>query len=364
MTGRAIWIALAVATLIAVAAGFALDGLLAAWKWAIVLLAGLALGSLALFMVGRILGNDWHEAIDDELIPAAWTILLVALLALPLIALPTPDAVAIIGEAAMAPLRSLWFDPAAIQARIVSAFLLWIALCAVTLRRGAPRWVSAVGLALLAASFSSASIDWVLLAEPFWWSSLFPFAFAIAQMTAALAIAFVVHLAQGEKAPEHRLRSLASALLALALLELWLWFVQYLIAWMANLPAEAAWYAARREGSALLVAAAMLQIAGIVILIGFDRTRVAMLCASVALLAAHLFHGLWLLRPSAAGWPVIPILVLLWSGWLVAGVRHYDRRRLSGGERAPPPPDRGAGEAEAGDHRRPDPGLGNRHRDE
>jgi hypothetical protein len=101
-------------------------------------------------------------------------------------------------------------------------------------------------------------------------------------------------------------------LLTLAILVLWVWFAQYLVIWLANLPEEAAWYLARRdwawlEGGFVLPALA----AAILILIPPGAGRWQMLVAALLILGQHVGRMIWLIRPAAPGGtsPVIDVLV-------------------------------------------------------
>src|SRR3546814_14150201 len=78
--------------------------------------------------------------------------------------------------------------------------------------------------------------------------TLFPYT-TLYRSPAALALAFLANALQRERVGRLHDRSLTSALLTLALVTLWLWFTQYLTAFTGNLPAEAAWYEARMEGT-------------------------------------------------------------------------------------------------------------------
>ncbi len=314
-------------------------GVAEAWLFAVVIVAGLGVGSLGLLMVGRLLGRDWVTPMDDELEPAAYTIPLVAVLALPLAfeSFYRWDAGAAI--AVSHPRLSDWFERDFILLRSLGYFLLWSALVLLTATRPKAHGWSAAGLLLLAPTVGLAGMDWVLAREPFWWTSLFGFAFAVSQLPAALALAFLANIVQREHIGHAHDRSLVSALLVLALLTLWLWFTQYLAAFMGNLPAEAAWYQARLVGGRwlpLAVSAAMLGSA-ILLLVQGHRGRWIVRVASGLILGQHLLHMGWLLRP--AGTPALGLLDLLalvliggaWGlAWLLLMRRHDAQRRQSG----------------------------------
>lgn len=304
------------------------------WLLAVVIVAGLSLGSLGLLAIGRLLGRGWVEPLQDEIKPTAMAISLAGLLAAPLgfffddlYRLPRPASAEL----------AAWFDGDVFLLRSLAYFLLWTALALFLVRRARPRW-NAIGLILLAPTAALAGIDWVLGRPPFWWSSLFGFAFAASQLGAALAFVFLANAAQREPVSFEQHRSLVSALLTLALLTLWLWFVQFLAAFMADLPDGAGWYLARLEEGRwppLAIAAALLG-AAILLLVQAHRGRATVLAASALIIAQHLLHSAWLLRPAGTpplGWMDLPPLLLVGGIWLlivIIGMRRQDALRSDG----------------------------------
>lgn len=310
-----------------------------AWLYAIVVVTGFAIGALGLLMLGRLLGRDWVTPMDDELEPTALTLPLAAVLAIPLAFSGFHDW-GIAGPLAEThPRLGAWFDRDLILLRSLFYFLLWTAIACMVATRGKARGWNVAGLALLAPTAGLAGIDWVLAREPFWWTPLFAFAFAVSQLLASLALAFLANAAQREHVDRAHDRSLTSALLTLALLTLWLWFTQFLAAFMGNLPAEAAWYEARFVDGRwipLALAAAMLG-AAVLLLVQGHRGRWTVLAASGLILVQHILHTGWLLRP--AGIPALGLLDLLmlillggaWGlAWLLLMRRHDARQAQSG----------------------------------
>jgi hypothetical protein len=313
-----------------------------AWLYAIVVVTGFAIGALGLLMLGRLLGRDWVTPMDDELEPTALTLPLAAVLAIPLAFSGFHDW-GIAGPLAEThPRLGAWFDRDLILLRSLFYFLLWTAIACMVATRGKARGWNVAGLALLAPTAGLAGIDWVLAREPFWWTPLFAFAFAVSQLLASLALAFLANAAQREHVDRAHDRSLTSALLTLALLTLWLWFTQFLAAFMANLPDEAAWYEARTaDGRWVAIALAVTLLgAAILLLLQRHRGRATVLGASGLILAQHLLHMGWLLRPAGTpGLGLIDAAVLvlvggLWgAAWLWLMRRHDARaqRRLRSG---------------------------------
>ncbi len=325
---------LSLATAATVAAGFAFadDALLAAWRLAVTLTGGIAVGALGLLAIGRLLANDWHDAIKDELLPMAATAPLLAILAAPLI-LAAPDTPAALFGEALTPARAVWFQPEARQWRLAVCLLAWL-VATVLLVRSERHAAAAIALALTVAGALVATVDWVMVAQPLWWSNLLPFCVSVTQLGGALALAYVVNLLQRETLDDAPGRSLASGLVALALLGLWVWYAQFLTAWNGDLPAEARWYAARMgPGAPLLAAAAAAQAAGAAVLVVLSRKKWTMLAAAALMLFAYVAHGLWLLRPARMN-PATPLdlavlagVTALWLAWLAWAAALHDRRR-------------------------------------
>lgn len=272
-----------------------------AWLLAFVVIAGFPVGALGLLMIGHLMSEEWLKPIRPQAEAAALTTPLLFLLALPL----AFDLHALYpwasGRLALPPGRAAYLSPdfflvrSAIYVSVWSVLALWITH-ARDLRRA-----SAFGLAFLTPTVTLAANDWVLSREPFWWSSLFGFAFAATQLLAALAGAILVSGYKLDRTGEARMMSLERALLTLALLALWMWFAQFLIVWLADLPNEAAWYVLRSGRWLWLVVGVALPalIAAVVILAPRGVSRKLMIAGSGLALLAYAAHTLWLVRPPA-----------------------------------------------------------------
>ncbi len=304
---------------------------LEAWYLAFVVGSGLAAGSLGVLMLGHILGEDWLDPVRSEAEAAARTVPLLALFALPLsVRLPElypwlahPDATG------MTAFRQAVLRPDMVLLRSAIYLATWSALAYWITGTRRPWRASAIGLALLAITATAASGDWIMWREPRWQSGLFPFAFLLTQLLAALAGGIVLSLLRGESPASHRMVSLERTLVTLMLLAIWTWFAQFLVVWLANLPGEAAWYL-RRAGPWLVplgAAAASLAIA-LVLLIPTGVGRATMIAGSVLGLLAYALKMLWVLRPAAPEptltlWDLlIPTgLAAIWAAWFTAAHR-------------------------------------------
>lgn len=321
----------AVVGLVAAALGAVLarDRFADAWLFACVLLSGMVGGSLALLMIGRLLGSAWLDPVRSELEAASMTLPLLAVLALPVFAMAeTAYPWVLEGRMDGVPaLRAAYLAPTLIVARGAVILGVWTLLAAAVIRSGERRWISVGGLFVMVPTLTIAGIDWVLGRDPWFWSTVFGFAFALGQMLAALAGAVLVSVLRAEQPEAFRLRSLERALLALALLSGWLWFVQYLVVYMANIPGEAAWYAARASGVASWRGAAIATfVAGAAILIWPDAGRRTIAFGSALLLVHHGALMAWIFDirvPEGAG-PIAAVVVIglvgIWIVWFRAGV--------------------------------------------
>jgi hypothetical protein len=352
----------AAAILLATAVAAALllrDAALAeAWLTAFLTCLGIAAGALGALAIGHLLREDWLDPVRAPLEAAARTLPLLALMALPVLALP--DLLYPWAGAEPPPMpapRDAWLDPWPFRIRGFLLLALWSGLGWWLLRPGKPRRPAAAAIVLLLAmTVPMAAQDWSLSRDPSWWGSLQGFAVWMEGMMAALAAAALVSLARREMpAGETGAgEALERALLALGLATLWLWFVQFIVVWMADLPEEAGWYLRRVEDHWALLKLGIAVPALILALLlaappRHRRWRMAAVC--VLLLVGHFAHLWWAVRPDApVAQPSLPLdlavlgtLGLAWGLWWAAELR--DRTALS-----PPPRAEGRRPATASAH--------------
>lgn len=311
-------------------------GVLEAWLLAFVLATGLALGCLGLLMIGHLLKESWVHPLREEMEAGARTMPLAALLALPLL-LGLGDLYpwaqpGFAADGTMPSYRVQYLQPTWVLVRATVFFAIWIAIAFWIARPGTHRRASAFGLVLLAPTVTLAAIDWIGSRQPEWWSSLFGMAFGVNQLLGALALACMVDLVRPSAVPLQRsqLRGVAKTLLALALVALWLWFSQFLIVWLGNLPQEVQWYLLRQNGWSLLNLGIVIPalVVAMALLVPRDAGRLRMMIACGLLLLHHLAYMAWLIRPAAADptltWldPIaLAVAGLLWGGVFVYGLR-------------------------------------------
>lgn len=234
------------------------------WLAAAFAFAALPLGALALLMLHTLVGGLWRRTLGPSLLALVRMLPLVALAFIPVIAAPTllyPWAAATAGADPEIAAKAAWLNPVFFAARTVGYFLVWMTMSAQVRAdyreddRGNDRLGAAVGIIVLAITVSFAAIDWGMSLNPPFASSSFGLLVAFGNLLAALALAIMglAWLGPAElraEADRPRSRGVLAGLLASGVL-LWAYlaFMQYLVVWSADLPAEAAWYLARVAGA-------------------------------------------------------------------------------------------------------------------
>ena len=309
-----------------------------AYLFAFLYWLGISLGCLGWLMVHTLVHRGWGLALHRLLAAGARTIPLMAVLSLPLIfgfryLYPWLGERAAGGESSFLA-RELYLNPAFFFGRALFYLLVWVALAwilpALSYRsdeapehqagdeEAAAIWaralrVSVVGLILFVVTVTFAAFDWQMSFEPgsegaAWFSSLFGWLSLARDAMAGIALALLLLAMLGRGRPLHMLvlpplvNVLGAIFLATILLWGYLFLMQYLVIWFANIPAEVIWYERRITGGWLPVAWAFLApiiFSRLVLLFRPFKRRVRLLGALAALvLVARLFHLYWLVMPA------------------------------------------------------------------
>jgi hypothetical protein len=285
-----------------------------------VALAGIAMGSLVVLMVGHLMNEHWLAPVRAEAEAAALTLPLILLLGL-VLAFGLGELFPWAGNPVDLPsARASYLNPGFFMIRSAVYLLICTGLAYWLTHTRHMRRASAIGLALLTPIMTFSAYDWVLSREPHWWSSLFGFAFGLGQVLAALASAILITLLKAEPAAPKRMASLERALLILLLLTAWTWFAQFIIVWLANLPQEVAWYLRRSDdGNLILLGASYaLMLAAIVVLVPSGVSRIAMIVGSTLALLHHGTHMIWVLQPRGEpSWLGLGLILTVAMIWIV-----------------------------------------------
>lgn len=323
-----VWIALVLITLVTVAIMCVETDNHQAYRWALINLAGLSMASVILLLLGEMLSRKWFLLVEDELLPAGFAIIITLIMAVPLFFISPLDLVEMLPTDRSGQ-QEMWFAGPAVLIRLLLFVIAALAVPWLMMKRTKLRHMT--GIILLPVSgvlFFLVTVDWVMLRQPLWWSALIPISFVVNQLTGALALTLVYHLSQREEGHITAFSSLASALLTLALLDLWIGFSHFLIAWSGNLPDAARWYLYRADVALPAIILAIIFHIGAIAALVISRSKKVMLYASLSLLAAYCCNALWvygefgIISIITMLWPVI-----LWLGWLTALAHLYDVHR-------------------------------------
>lgn len=317
------------------------------------------LGSIPMLMIHALTGGRWGLDLRPTLLAATRVLPLLALLLLPIL----------LGAAWLYP----WVDPHAttdpdlaqqrwylnlpffwLRAVVCMALWLWLArgLRQRLLdpdRDGLPVAFASIGLTVYALTITVAAVDWVGSLVPQWHSSTFGLTIGTAQLLAATALAVMLTAGRGDNPPSSsRLGDLGTLLMALVLAWGYLAFMDFLTAWIADLPSEVAWYLPRLKtgwrwlGMALVVLGLVVPF---VILLSHRAKRRRVWLAGVAsiLLLAQAAFALWVVLPGM--WT--PDIMLVWTlplAWIGIGGLCWTLLglRLSGAEERTAPAVQGA----------------------
>jgi hypothetical protein len=232
---------------------------------------GVALGSLVVLMLQYVTGGAWGFAIRRVLESGTRTLLLLAVLFIPILVgtrftyeWAQPDLVA-----ASENLRhkQQYLNVPFFIIRAIFYFAVWLGLTFYLNRwsaswdreehPGSPRRFRVLcgpGLVLYGLTITFASIDWVMSLEPDWYSTIYPVLFGLNQVLAAFAFAIAVFVVLAVRRPlfdvihPGLLRDLGNMLLAFVMFWAYLAISQFLLIWIADLPEEIPWYLRRTRG--------------------------------------------------------------------------------------------------------------------
>lgn len=221
-----------------------LTAYLAAW----LLLLAIPLGSLCLLMIHALTGGEWGRELRRHCTDAVRCLPLSLLLSLPLMC----GAPWLFGWAQAAH-RDDWpvhyLNLPFFYLRCAACFACWLILARGAVRRaGRDAWTgyAAGGLILMLLSVSIGAVDWIMSRVAGWHSTALGATLFASQLLTALAFAVWRHLRDATQAGlAPRRQDMANLLLVAALGWGYLAFMDYLTAWISDLPADNAWYLPR-----------------------------------------------------------------------------------------------------------------------
>lgn len=300
---------------------------LAAW-WFVV---GLMLGAMVNLWIQRLTGGRWGEVLRPAGLLAARRMPLALLLFVPVAAALgqlypwAADPGGWARELARPAFVTAWLEPAFVGLRLAVYALLWGWLCRPWSL--ATKGRTAAALVLYLVSGTLASVDLLMSLVPGWFSTAFGLVVLSGQALggSALLTLWLAWRAPGSLGAPARgkpplARDLGNLLLMWSMTWAYVAFMQFLIIWAENLPAEIAWYVPRLQTGWIAVAVALVVLQLAVPLLALlqrrlkDRpSRLAWIAA--LLLLSQLLNSAWLVLPSVdaasphGAW-LVPLLAL------------------------------------------------------
>jgi hypothetical protein len=291
---------------------------LASYLFAFCCVFTVVVGALMLVMISQITGARWFAPLRPLALRISGALPALAALSLPLLLnvqtiyawatpeLLSPDARVLVSR------KLAWLNVPFFISRAALYLAVWIVV-AELLRRAPPRHLarlSAVGLIAVSMTFTFAAFDWVMSLDPTWFSTIYGVYIFSGGFLAALALVTVCREISWRRARQfdvavHNERTVPLATLLLTFSMFWLYiaFSQYLIVWIADVPAEVTWYLRRTSGHwkyvPLVLVAGQFAIP-FLCLLPYSLKRKSSVVAGVAawLLLMHVLECYWLVMPA------------------------------------------------------------------
>jgi hypothetical protein len=286
-------------------------------------------GCLAVLCLQYVTGGEWGVLIRRPLGAAARTMILMAILFVP-IAIGAGTLYPWAHGAVTGAKESLWFRQGYLRLtawwiRSAIYFFLWIlwawrirVLSLDFAKTRSPytelsrrKW-AASGLLMMVLTLTFCSIDWAMSLEPTWYSTMYGITFLVASGLAAFAFVtfFLTRLAEtkamaGILQPKH-LRDLGNLMLAFVMFWAYTAFSEYMLTWYANLREEIPHYLVRQHGFWAAIAAALIVfhffLPFSLLLLRSVKDRASTIAAvTVVVLIARYIGTYWLVGPSYYG---------------------------------------------------------------
>jgi len=223
------------------------------WLAAFLFWSGVPLGGLLAILIHAMTGGHWGYRFAPEFITAAAAIPLMALLAVPILALLPTFYPWMFGHGGVhADVHRWYLNAPFFIGRTALAFVGWSALAFLLPRlSGVAATITAgLGLIFYGVTITIVGYDWVLSLSPHFTSSSFGATLAFAQLASALAVTAIVARDDGDAA----FADLGGLLLASLLGLVYVNFMALLIVWYGDVPERVSWFVDRTHGTWLAIA--------------------------------------------------------------------------------------------------------------
>jgi len=279
------WLLIGSAGLAVSLIGFFVEPQLAAWSYLIglIFITSIAVGMLFLVMIHHIFDAQWSVIVRRQAEHYISAIPYLGILFIPLFALTYLKDQGLIwlwmdqgaslhghgtvGTDILYLKKAWWLTEWFFWARALGCFSVW-SYFAYAFRRnsitqdedGSPKHTfssrkhAAIGLILVAFTWTAAAFDWIMSLEYHWYSTMFGVWIFASAMRASLAVMLLTCAFLVAKGPlkgvfnTKHLHDIATLSLAFTVFWAYITFSQYFLIWNANLPEETFWYNDREQG--------------------------------------------------------------------------------------------------------------------
>jgi hypothetical protein len=272
-----------------------LQGWLAGFVWA----GMIPIGSLILLLVNRLTGGEWGGLLGPILEPAARAIAGVALISIPVLIFSAAIYRWPMFAGTPKSLTAVYMTPPFFAFRTVIGFCIWTLLAWLPVLRSTQ---SGAGISLIALAIVTnvIPVDWIISAQPGFYSSDFGFGFGIEQVLTALAFCAVFRVTAADSGHS---RDLAGMLIAAILGTTYMYYMEFTVIWYGNLPGKVDWFNNRGNAPWAELAGAAFAIGALIpfLFLLNDRIRgsaAALRLIGFAILFGESLHVLWLVVPG------------------------------------------------------------------
>lgn len=322
----------------------------------------IVLGALMQLMVGFLTGAEWFAKYRRLAVAVTGTLPALVVLVLPILvgvreiySWAAPSALPVAEQSVVAA-KAAWLNVPFFVARGVVYLAVWT-LAGELLRRAwlagngriaedAPRArrlrkASALGVIAIGLALTFASFDWLMSLEPTWYSTIYGvYVFAGSYLSSLALIAMLAYpLRTRDRAPTDAAvaeddGSLGTLLLTFVIFWAYIGFSQFLIIWIADVPAEVSWYVVRTRGGwgvlALVIAIGQFALPFLLLLLRSVKRKARTLAwIGSWLVAMHALDIYWLVLPSlhprglTLSW-LDPVALLMVAGLVVGAAAWRD----------------------------------------
>jgi hypothetical protein len=299
--------------------------LLRGWLAAFVWVTMIPIGALTLLLVSRLTGGGWSVILGPVLESAARAVAGAALIGVPVLIFS-----AALYQWQASPLTPKSLTPAYMTAplfalRSVIAFCIWTLLAWMPGLR-VTSLGAGIGLFVLAVLTNIIPVDWIISAEPGFYSSDFGFGFGVEQVLTALALCAVTGVTRNN---ERRCRDLAGMTIAAILGTVYMYYMEFAVIWYGNLPGKVDWFNHRGDAPWAEIGGVAFAIGALIpfIFLLNDRVRGSagwLQAIGAVILFGELLHVIFLVVPSFGLAALLPACLAILA-FAIAGTLWLDR---------------------------------------